>query len=91
MREVNLRKQPNQLDVLRDFVRKYATQFPAFYQLILVLIATHANTSPVERGYTFLEMVASKRCNHLKPENLETLFLLAAFKLPVKKVRYLEA
>ena len=49
-------------------------------------------------GYTFLEMISSKRRNHLKPENLETLFLLSALKVPVKavsccesEIKYLEA
>ena len=47
--------------------------------------ATAGNTSPLERGYTYLEMIASKRRNKLLPENLETLFLLAALKIPTKK------
>ena len=29
---------------------------------------------------------SSKRKNHLKPENLETLFLLSALKMPIKSV-----
>ena len=40
---------------------------------------------------------SSKRKNHLKPENLETLFLLSALKMPIKsvtsyqaKIKYLE-
>ena len=58
----------------------------------------NCNTSDLECGYTFLEMVASKRKNALKPENLEILFLLAALKIPVKladdyykEVDYLES
>ena len=48
------------------------------------MLATPAKTSRVERGFSQLQMVATKRRNHLKPENLETLFLLAALKIPVK-------
>ena len=50
-----------------------------------ILIATSYNTPCVERGYSFLQMVCAPRRNHLKLEHLETLFLLAALKLPVKK------
>ena len=32
----------------------------------------------------FLEMVETKRRNALKPENMETLFFLAALNIPVK-------
>ena len=62
------------------------------------MLSSPANSSPVDRIYTFLEMVASKRRNHLKPENLETLFLFSALKVPVKviscyesEIKYLEA
>ena len=34
---------------------------------------------------------SSKRKNHLKPENLETLFLLSALKMPIKSVTSYQA
>ena len=87
----------SQLKLWKDFLQSYAIQFPSFSQLIQIMIATFLNTSVVERGYTQLEMIASKRRNHLSPENIETLFLLSALKIPVKKaldyglaVEYLE-
>ena len=49
------------------------------------------NTSPVEHGFTYLEMVASKRRKHLKPENLDNLFLLSALKVPIKSVTSCQA
>ena len=61
-----------------------AIQFPNVRKLIQIFLATPSNTSCVERGYSYLQMVCAPRRNHLKPEYLETLFLLAALKLPVK-------
>ena len=60
-------------------------EFPGVDQLIQILIATAGNLSPLERGYTHLEMITSKRRNRMDPKNLETLFLLAALKIPCKK------
>ena len=34
---------------------------------------------------------SSKRRNHLKPEDLETLFLLSALKMPIKSVTSYQA
>ena len=59
-------------------------QYPNVCKLLQVLIATPCITSCVERGYSFLQLVCASRRNHLKTEHLETLFLLAALKLPVK-------
>ena len=56
-----------------------------------IMLPSPANTSPVERTYTFLEMVASKRRNHLKPENLETLLLLSALQVSVKAISCYES
>ena len=46
-----------------------------------------SNTSLVEKRYTYLQMLAAKSRNHLSNENLRTLFLLTAPKLP-EKYRY---
>ena len=63
-----------------------------------IKLCLHKAMSSVECDHTFLEMVASKRRNHLKPGNLETLFFLSALKVPVKanscyesEIKYLEA
>ena len=44
-----------------------------------------SNTSCVEQGYSSLEMICAPRRNRLTPEHLETLFLLATLKIPVKR------
>ena len=51
---------------------------------IMILLATPSNTSPLERSYSFLQMVCSPRRNQLSPKSIETLYLLATLKLPVK-------
>ena len=79
-----VKQKPDQLNVWKGFISNEAIQYPSFAQLLMIMIATPCNTSDLERGYTFLEMVALKRKNALKPENLEILFLLAALKIPVK-------
>ena len=53
-------------------------------RLIQIMIATAANTSPLERWYTKLQMVATKQRNHFKSKNLETLYLLAALNKELK-------
>ena len=75
----------NQLNVLRTFLQNYYMEFPGLGQLIQILIATAGNMSPLERGYTHLQMITSKRRNRMDPKNLEILFLLAALKIPCKK------
>ena len=52
--------------------------------LVQAMLCTAANTSPVERGYTILQMVTSKHRNQITSENLEVLFLLGTLKIPVK-------
>jgi hypothetical protein len=79
----------NQLTVWKDFVKSHFSEFPHMCQLIKVMVATPGNTSPLERSYTKLEIVAAKRRNHFKPENLEVLYLLAALsdELPVRNAQ----
>ena len=64
----------NQFSVIKSFPTDHGLEFPNVAQLLQIMLPSPAKTSPVERGYIFLEMVASKRRNHLKPENLKTLF-----------------
>ena len=81
----------NQVSVIKSFPTNHGLEFPNVAQLLQIMLSSSANTSPVGRGYTFLEMVASKRRNYLKPENLETLFLLSALKVPVKAISCYES
>ena len=47
--------------------------------------STPCNTSSVEIVYSYLEMICSPQRNSLKPEQLETIFLWAMLKIPVKE------
>ena len=57
---------------------------PDVCQLLQIMSRTRLNTSPVESEYTYSQMLAAKRRNRLSKKNIETLFLLAALKLPAK-------
>ena len=48
-----------------------------FYQCFLLVLFTCKDPSPLYK--------LSKRRNHPKPENLETLFLLSTLKVPIKE------
>ena len=63
----------DQLSVWQQFVKEHSTEFLNMRQLIQIMVATAANTSPSERLYTKLLMVAAKRRNHFESKNLETL------------------
>lgn len=52
-------------------------------QLLKIMLATSANTSPVERGYSIPQICTSKRRNRINPLNLEIFFLLASLKIPL--------
>ena len=67
-----------------------SVQYPHFSQFIQILLCTPPNTSPVERGYTYLQMVVAKRRKHLCSESIETLFMLASLKLPSRKLNEYE-
>ena len=67
----------------KSFATNHGLELPNVAQL-QIMLSPSVNTSPVELSYTFLEMVASKRRNHPKPENLETLLLLLALQVPVR-------
>ena len=74
----------DQLSVWQQFVKEHSTEFPNMCQLIQIMVATAANTSPLERSYTKLQMVAAKRRHHFEPKNLEILCLLAALNKELK-------
>ena len=90
-REKLKKRSPSQLSVLKSFIPKYGLQYPNIAQLLQILLSARANTSPVKRGFTYLERVASERRKHLYPENLDTLFLLSALKVPIKSVTSYQA
>ena len=83
----------NQHNVWKTFVREHSTEFPNMCHLVQIMLGTAANTSPLERSYTKLQMVAAKRRNHFLPENLELLYLLAALnhELPPRSSRQYDA
>ena len=87
--EVNLARMQKrtikQLNVWQKFLTGHYMEFPAFSQLVQILLTTAGNTSPVERSYTYLEMITSKRRNRILPRHLETLFLLTSLQIPVKE------
>ena len=74
----------DQLSVWQQFVKEHSTEFPNMCQLIQIMVATAANTSPLKRSFIKLQMVAAKRRNHFESKILETLYLLAAMKKELK-------
>ena len=73
----------DQLFVWQQFVKEHSTEFRNMCQLMQIMVATVANTSPLERSYTKLQMVAAKLRNRFKSENLEK-YLLAALDKELK-------
>ena len=69
---------PNQHLIRIKFQHEYFLEFPNIVRLCQIMVTTPANTSPLERSYTKLQLVAAKRRNHFTLENLEVLYLLAA-------------
>ena len=55
-----------------------------FVNLSSLMIARSPNTSNLERAYSKLETITIKHRNHLKIDNLETLFVLANLQIPMK-------
>ena len=58
--------------------------FPHFCQFLLILLSTPANTSPLERSFSGLQMICTPRRNRLEGEKLECLYLLSTLQLKVK-------
>ena len=54
------KRKPNQLAVLKQMLEQNSVQYPHVSQFIQILLCTPPNTSPVERGYAYLQMVAAK-------------------------------
>ena len=72
-----------QLTLLQHFIKNNMIMFPGFYKLILILIASAANTSPLERSYSILEMICARRLS-MTPEHMEMLYLLGVLKIASK-------
>ena len=90
-RMMNAKKEANQREVLTAFCQKHGTEFPNISLLIQIMIATPSNSSPIERSYSMLEMICSKRRNPLTPKHTELLYILTALKLDVWKIeQYLD-
>ena len=71
-------RKPNQHLIWIKFQQEYFLEFPNIVRLCQIIVTTPANTSPLERCYKKLQLVAAKRRNHFTSENLEVLYLLAA-------------
>ena len=83
--EVNTKKkQASHLTCYKNFIVNESISYPNISQLLQICIALAPNTSFLERSYSKLEMICSKRRNNLSPETLETLYLLAILRIPVR-------
>ena len=78
---------PEQIDFWKAFASNNFLEFPKFGQLLMAMMATSANTSALERSYTRLEIITSKRRNRIDVEHLELIYLLGQLKdiLPVRE------
>lgn len=87
MEVMRVGKQAEQVKVITSFVEggDAGTMFPHLCSLFKMLLAMPANTSPLERSYTHLQRICAPRRNQILPEHLETLYLLATLKIPVKR------
>ena len=70
-------RKPNQHLIWIKFQQEYFLEFPNIVRLCQIMVTIPPNTSPLERSYTKLQLVAAKRRNHFTLENLEVLYLLA--------------
>ena len=57
-------RKPEQIACWKKQQNEHFTELPNVVRLIQILVATPANTSPLERSYTKLQIVAAKRRNH---------------------------
>lgn len=73
--------------VWKDFLAGcHYMEFPNVSQFIQIMLTSAGKTSPVERGYTHLIMVAAKRRNRISPKTFKTFFLLATWNIPVQNL-----
>ena len=67
------KRQTDQLNVFQKFLSNHVLEYQNTSLLVQAMLCTAANTSPVGRGYTILQMVLSKCRNRIALENLELL------------------
>ena len=65
------KRQTDQLKTFQKFWSNHVLQYQNTSLLVQAMLCTAANTSPVERGYTNLQMVTSKCRNQITLENLD--------------------
>ena len=79
------KRQTDQLKTFQKFWSNHVLQYQNTSLLVQAMLCTAANTSPVVRGYTILQMVTPKRRNRITSENLEVLFLLERYQLKIQR------
>ena len=79
------KRQTDQLKTSQKFLSNHVLEYQNTSLLVQAMLCTAANTSPVVRGYTILQMVTPKRRNRITSENLEVLFLLERYQLKIQR------
>ena len=79
------KRQTDQLKTFQKFWSNHVLQYQNTSLLVQAMLCTAANTSPVVRDYTILQMVTPKRRNRITSENLEVLFLLERYQLKIQR------
>ena len=65
--------------------------FSIILGLVKLMITTSPNMSDLERAYSRLEKITTKRRNQLKIDSLETLFVSANLQVPVAYEVYMSS
>uniref|UniRef100_A0A7M5WZ30 Uncharacterized protein n=1 Tax=Clytia hemisphaerica TaxID=252671 RepID=A0A7M5WZ30_9CNID len=54
------KQQPDQLKAVKSFLENHILEFQNTSKFLQLMLCTAANTSPVERGYTILQLICAK-------------------------------
>ena len=73
-------------EVRKEMLDQSSVQYPSLCQPLQRMLCIPPNTSPLGRGYTYLQMIANKERNQLSNEHLKALSLTATLKLPAKNL-----
>ena len=73
-----------------NFVRESSMELLNMVRLVRIMLSVPANTSWIERGFSMLEMICSKRRNKLGVNNIAALFLTKVLGIPAKSVQEYE-
>ena len=76
----------SQNDKWQDFYIHSLMPYPNFCAAIKIMYSVAVNTGWIERAYSILEQICSKKRNKLSPATMRHLFLLAVLKLEVVRV-----